>query len=68
MRDLMLPLDDRGFAYGDGLFETVLVRDGQALLWEAHLARLAEGCARLGLPPPPRWRLDPLPLVCAGGL
>ncbi|MCE3025473.1 aminodeoxychorismate lyase [Salinicola sp. DM10] len=68
MRDLMLPLDDRGLAYGDGLFETVLVRDGQALLWEAHLARLAEGCARLGLPAPPRARLDPLPAACGAGL
>ncbi|WFF43093.1 aminodeoxychorismate lyase [Salinicola endophyticus] len=68
MQDLTLLLDDRGFAYGDGLFETVLVRDGRALLWEAHLARLAEGCARLGLPAPPRDRLDPLPAACAPGL
>lgn len=46
------PLDDRGAAYGDGLFETVLVRDGEPQLWAAHLARLARGCAVLGFPAP----------------
>ncbi|MBN8726813.1 MAG: aminodeoxychorismate lyase [Xanthomonadales bacterium] len=43
---------DRGLAYGDGLFETILAVDGRAPLWLRHMARLAEGCARLGLPPP----------------
>jgi len=44
--------DDRGLSYGDGLFETVLVVDGRAPLWSRHMARLAEGCARLLLPEP----------------
>ncbi|WP_240454133.1 aminodeoxychorismate lyase [Halomonas sp. NO4] len=48
----MLPLDDRGLAYGDGLFETVLLRDGRPQLWDAHLARLARGCHVLGIPLP----------------
>lgn len=43
---------DRGLLYGDGLFETVRVVDGEAPLWARHMARLAEGCARLGLPAP----------------
>jgi 4-amino-4-deoxychorismate lyase len=43
-----VPVDDRGLQYGDGLFETVAVRDGAALLWDRHLARLLAGCARLG--------------------
>ncbi|SEK63251.1 aminodeoxychorismate lyase [Halomonas daqiaonensis] len=51
------PLKDRGVAYGDGLFETVLVRDGSPLLWNAHLARLARGCQVLGLPLPAEHRL-----------
>lgn len=59
------PLDDRGAAYGDGLFETVLVRDGEPSLWEFHLARLARGCAALGLPPPARAELE-RPLAEAG--
>ncbi len=43
---------DRGFQYGDGLFETLLVADWQPLHWLAHLARMEEGCRRLGLPMP----------------
>ena len=43
---------DRGLAYGDGLFETVAVRDGTAELWPEHLSRLVAGCERLGIPYP----------------
>src|SRR5699024_9614953 len=63
-----VPFDDRGLAYGDGLFETVLVRDGKALLWSEHLARLERGCAALALPPPPRSALNDLPARCGAGL
>ncbi len=45
-------LADRGLAYGDGLFETIALRDGQLLCWAAHMARLKRGCAVLGLPLP----------------
>lgn len=47
-----IDLDDRGLAYGDGLFETIAWRDGAPRLFERHLARLADGCRRLALPPP----------------
>ncbi len=63
-----VPLDDRGLAYGDGLFETVLVRDGQPLLWDRHMARLARGCQVLGIPLPPRDELDRLPGQAGPGL
>lgn len=43
---------DRGLAYGDGLFETIRAIDGAAPLWARHMARLREGCGRLGLPAP----------------
>jgi len=59
------PLDDRGIGYGDGLFETVLVRDGKPQLWEAHLARLTWGCRVLGIPLPQRDTLE-RPLSQAG--
>lgn len=39
---------DRGLQYGDGVFETVAVIDGQPLLWSRHLARLEAGCRALG--------------------
>ena len=45
-----LPVSDRGLQYGDGLFETILVRNGRARFLDAHLARLDLGCARLGIP------------------
>jgi len=46
----LLPVTDRGLAYGDGLFETIAVRQGQMALLERHLQRLAEGARRLRLP------------------
>ena len=47
-----IPVSDRGFQYGDGLFETLAVIDGQALFLDRHLARLNAGCRRLYLPFP----------------
>jgi 4-amino-4-deoxychorismate lyase len=44
-----LPADDRGLHYGDGLFETLIVRAGSVRFLEAHLTRLASGCNRLGI-------------------
>ena len=43
---------DRGFGYGDGLFESIRLVDARAPLWSRHMQRLAEGCARLYLPAP----------------
>lgn len=45
-----IALADRGLAYGDGLFETIKVREGRALLLERHLARVQDGCQRLAIP------------------
>lgn len=45
-------LADRGFALGDGLFETVLAEQGAPRFLARHHARLAAGAAALGLPPP----------------
>lgn len=44
-----IPLDDRGLQYGDGLFETCVIRNGRVRFLDAHLTRLANGCARLGI-------------------
>lgn len=48
---------DRGLQYGDGLFESIAVREGHPLLWERHINRLAEGCRRLMIPMPDRATL-----------
>ncbi|MFT3660060.1 MAG: aminodeoxychorismate lyase [Gordonia sp. (in: high G+C Gram-positive bacteria)] len=48
----LLHADDLAALRGDGVFETLLVRDARALLVEPHLDRLAEGAAALALPAP----------------
>jgi 4-amino-4-deoxychorismate lyase len=44
-----VPVDDRGLAYGDGLFETMRAEAGAVPLLARHLARLRRGCAQLGI-------------------
>ena len=43
---------DRGFLYGDGLFETMRVHRGQPFCWEAHLERFERGAMFLKIRPP----------------
>ena len=45
------PSLDRAMEFGDGLFETIAVKDNRPRLMTRHLQRLALGCARLGIPP-----------------
>lgn len=40
---------DRGLLYGDGVFETIAVKQGKLQYWEEHLDRLQLGCQTLGL-------------------
>jgi 4-amino-4-deoxychorismate lyase len=49
---LWLEPEDRGLAYGDGVFETLLVHAGEPVWWQEHWQRLLRGAARLGLPVP----------------
>jgi 4-amino-4-deoxychorismate lyase len=44
--------DDRGLAYGDGVFETLLVHRGQPVWWQEHWDRLERGARVLGIPVP----------------
>ncbi len=43
----LMSVQDRGLAYGDGLFETLRVHRGQPVWLQAHLERLAAGLRRL---------------------
>lgn len=43
---------DRGLLYGDGLFETLAVKNANPLDWEWHIERLESGCMALGIPHP----------------
>jgi len=47
-----IELSDRGFQYGDGLFETIAVKQGHPTFLSRHLNRLSEGCNRLLIPTP----------------
>lgn len=49
----ILRADDLGALRGDGIFESLHVRDGRPWLLDQHLARLARSAARLELPLPP---------------
>jgi len=44
-------VDDRGFLYGDGLFETVRVRGGEPFRLDEHLERLFASCEELAIRP-----------------
>lgn len=45
-------VSDRGFRFGDGVFETIRLESGVPYQWETHLARLAAGLAALRIPAP----------------
>lgn len=48
----LLHADDLAAVRGDGVFETLLVRDGRACLVEAHLQRLTQSARLMDLPEP----------------
>jgi 4-amino-4-deoxychorismate lyase len=54
----LLFADDLAAVRGDGVFETLLVRDGRPCLLEAHLARLTQSARMTDLPEPElaQWR------------
>ncbi len=51
-------IDDRALQYGDGLFETIAIRNSRPRLFERHLARLREGCACLRIDMPDEIELE----------
>src|SRR5271156_7219043 len=54
----LLFADDLAAVRGDGVFETLLVRDGRACLVDAHLNRMGHSAKLLDLPEPDlaAWR------------
>ena len=45
--DAMIPVDDRGFLFADGIYEVIRVYNGTPFLAEPHLQRLHNGLAAL---------------------
>ncbi|KUI43488.1 4-amino-4-deoxychorismate lyase [Mycobacterium sp. IS-1590] len=54
----LLHADDLAAVRGDGVFETLLIRDGRPCLLDAHLSRLTQSARLIDLPDPDlsRWR------------
>ena len=51
---LNIPLKDRGLNLGDGIFETILILDGEPKLLEAHINRFQKSAVLLGMAMPPK--------------
>ncbi len=54
----LLYADDLAAVRGDGIFETLLIRDGRPCLLESHLGRLTQSATMMDMPAPElaRWR------------
>lgn len=53
INELTLPLQDRGLQLADGIFETILILQGQIILFDQHLKRWQKSAALLGMTKPP---------------
>lgn len=56
-----IPIDDPGFRWGYGVFETIKVRNGIALFHQMHLENMSESAHAMGLRQPcfERWKKAP---------
>jgi branched-chain amino acid aminotransferase len=70
LNEARVSVNDRGFLYGDGLFETLRAEAGDVFFLQEHLARLAAsaGIFRLALPAGFPWEERLRKLMAANGL
>lgn len=60
-----ISVNDRGLHYGDGLFETMAVRNGKVCFWDDHWFRLVLGCKKLSINLPDKEKLEKdISLIC----
>ena len=54
IEDMMIPANDRGFYFGDGIYEVAMVFNHRIFALEDHLDRMADSAAmvRIELPAP----------------
>ncbi|SEK14457.1 D-alanine transaminase [Variovorax sp. OK605] len=70
LRDAKISVLDRGFIFGDGIYEYVPVYFGQPFCFEEHMARLDRSLAELQIDNPhtlAQWRDIVMHLVAPGG-
>ena len=48
----LISASERALQYGDGVFETIAIKNAQPLHWQRHMQRLLDGCIRLAIPAP----------------
>ena len=58
LHDDFITANDRGLMYGDGVFRTMLVRNGRLLHWQQHYNKLQHDCGALGIECPAKPILD----------
>ena len=58
VEELSLTLDDRGLQYGDGLFETIIIKAGKIQLLDKHLSRLKKGMQVLHMETPAYFTIN----------
>lgn len=47
-----ISISDRAVQYGDGVFETIAIRDSRPRFWDLHMQRLRHACTRMRLTMP----------------
>lgn len=57
---------DRGLAYGDGVFESILAVKGELIWWQGHWQRLTNSAKRLGIAIPDETLIQNAALQLAG--
>jgi D-alanine transaminase len=70
LRDAKISVLDRGFIFGDGIYEVVPVYGGQPFCFEEHMARLDRSLAELQIANPlslAQWREIVMRLAAPGG-
>ncbi|ADU39671.1 D-amino acid aminotransferase [Variovorax paradoxus] len=70
LRDAKVSVLDRGFIFGDGIYEVIPVYGGQPFCFEEHMARLDRSLAELQIANPlslAQWRDIAMRLIAPGG-
>jgi 4-amino-4-deoxychorismate lyase len=49
--EAFIPISDRGFLFGDGVFTTIKIKEGYPAFFERHIEKLARDCKMLGISP-----------------